>query len=254
MLARYAELGGGLAKLGDRPPERLWAHIAQAVARGDIDGVVGRYADDCVNVDHRELGWDEMRGPEQIEEFWRSVLAGTTDRHFEVDEVLACDDRVLAMRITFRGTGVDVAGALEIPMGTVFAVADGQCVRQDRYGHDDREAILARYAELTGRPATRSATAPSVSSPRPAPAGHAAIWTRCSSSPPRTGASPTTGGSPGRRCTTATAGGSCCRCPRARARTCTVAVDDVLAADERVIVTRLRPTSATAPTGGATIE
>jgi hypothetical protein len=68
----------------------------------------------------------------------------------EVDEVLACDERAIAMRVTWRGTAVDGGGQLDYPLGLVIVVEDGRAISHDQYDHDDTDAILARFAELSG--------------------------------------------------------------------------------------------------------
>jgi class 3 adenylate cyclase/ketosteroid isomerase-like protein/predicted ester cyclase len=146
----YAELGGGQGPLGDRPPERFWAELLRAYARSDLDALVALYDENVVSVDHRELGWDEMRW-ENIGDFWRSALATSTEQHAEIDEVLACDDRVIALRLTFHAVSADTGGVFAVPLGNVCVIEDGRWVRQERYDHDDTEAMLARYAELGGR-------------------------------------------------------------------------------------------------------
>ena len=72
------------------------------------------------------------------------------DVRFVIDEVLACDEWVIAHRGRYVGHGED-GGAAEIPVGYVIVVDDGRIVRQEMFDPDDREAILARFAELGGR-------------------------------------------------------------------------------------------------------
>jgi ketosteroid isomerase-like protein len=149
MLARYAELGGGLGPLGDRPPERFVRELVRRVAGHGVDAAIDLIADDEVTVDHRRFGWSETdkRGRLGV---LASMLAASLDVRFEVDEVLACDDRVIAICCAFRGHSADGGGAFEIAIGLVYVVEDALLCRADRYEYEDREAMLARFTELTG--------------------------------------------------------------------------------------------------------
>jgi ketosteroid isomerase-like protein len=151
MIARYAELGGGQAPLGDRPPERLIREFGRCAAARDVDGVVALYADDVDLIDHRRLGWDE-HGPDDV----RARLSGYVDSaptfYVRVDEVLACDERVIAVLLAACGEHRDGGGAFEVAIGWVAVVENGRLVRMERYEPDDRQAMLARFAELTGSP------------------------------------------------------------------------------------------------------
>ena len=151
MVARYAELGGGQAPLGDRAPERVLAEYARRFARRDPQRLFELYVENFVIVDHRKLGWEEVRGRDAAAEINRSAFAGTRDLRFEIDEVLACDELGIAVRGAWCGTAVDGGGELAIPVGIVMLIEDGRMVSHDFYDHDDREAMLARFAELGGR-------------------------------------------------------------------------------------------------------
>jgi hypothetical protein len=75
--------------------------------------------------------------------------------HF--DEVVACDDRVIALRITWRGDAAPGGGEAAVLYGAVAVVEDARMIRIELFEHDDRAAILARYAELAQqRPASDS--------------------------------------------------------------------------------------------------
>ena len=56
MLDRYAELGDR------RPPERYYEEFARRYNARDFDGVLALVAEDWVMVDHRAIGWEEIRG------------------------------------------------------------------------------------------------------------------------------------------------------------------------------------------------
>ena len=109
MLVQFAEVGGGLGPLGDRPPERWMAELCRRWAACDVEGLVDLYADDFVHVDHRALAWEEIH-KDDMRPVHESFLATGSDWWCEVDEVLACDDRVIALSVTFHCTNNDGDG------------------------------------------------------------------------------------------------------------------------------------------------
>jgi ketosteroid isomerase-like protein len=151
MVARYAELGGGQGPLGDLPPERVWSELIRRHAARDLGGVGEIIGPDCALVDHRRLGWEEIRGREALLAHLRNDFDVSTDARLEVDEVLACDDRVIALRATVHGTTIEGGARFNRPMGIVVLVEDGLIVRRDQYDHQDTKAMLARYTELGGK-------------------------------------------------------------------------------------------------------
>jgi len=151
MAARYAELGGGLGLLGDRPPERFYAEFARRYAARKVDRLADLYARDWAFVDHRSIGWDDLNGRGAAADIVRSAFAVTTDLHIEIDEVLACDASTIAMRMTYLGSSRDGGGLFELGVGLVSVIDAGRCLTADQYDHDDRAAMLARFAELSER-------------------------------------------------------------------------------------------------------
>ncbi len=99
MIARYVELGGGLAALGDRSPERWFARLARVQADQDQALLPSLYAEDYVLVDHRNVGWDPTDSRAAAVERIEAIWAGSTDMHLEVHEVLACDERAIALHL-----------------------------------------------------------------------------------------------------------------------------------------------------------
>ncbi len=149
-IALYAELGGGQAALGDRPPERFWAELARRWATLDHESIVALYAEDWIAVDHRQLGWENQRGREAARTQVRSAVESCATFRFEFDEVLVCDDRVIALVTRLLGTGVDGGGQWEISYGCVSVTESGVLTRRELYDPQDREAMLKRYEELLG--------------------------------------------------------------------------------------------------------
>jgi class 3 adenylate cyclase/ketosteroid isomerase-like protein/tetratricopeptide (TPR) repeat protein len=151
MIARFAELGGGQAALGDRPPERFWAEFCQRWATMDADRIAELYADDWVGIEHRQLGWEEMRGREAVRAYIASVLEDALDVRCEVEEVLACDERAIALIVTYGGSSTRIGrGTWQNGYGSVVLVDANQITRLERFEPDERDAMLACYFALGG--------------------------------------------------------------------------------------------------------
>jgi ketosteroid isomerase-like protein len=150
MIARYAELGGGAGPLGDRPPERFFKHWLRLTAAGEFEALADLVAEDFVRIDHRSLNWEPIRGREANLALWRSANAGVLHLRMEVEEVLACDQRVIAWRFSWRGAATGGPGEFAVSIGQVNVVEDGFWLSCDQYEPDDREAMLARFEELAG--------------------------------------------------------------------------------------------------------
>jgi len=145
--------------LGDRPPERYWAEYQRLYAAHDVDALLEMYVEDWVVTDHRALGWGNARGRKHAEALLRSVLSTSPNLRLEVDDVIACDEHVIAMRYTWRGHGLK-AGEVALSVGAVTVIEDGLWVSLDLYEPDDDQAMLARYAELGGHTRTLSERPP----------------------------------------------------------------------------------------------
>ena len=139
--------------LGDRPPERYWAEYQRLYGAHDVDALLEMYVEDWVVTDHRALGWGNARGRKHAEALLRSVLSTSPNLRLEVDDVLACDEHVIAMRYTWRGRGLK-AGEVALSVGAVTVIENGLWVSLDLYEPDDDQAMLARYAELGGHTRT----------------------------------------------------------------------------------------------------
>lgn len=148
MLARYTELGGGASALGDRPPEQFVRRWIRHFGASDFEAIKAMYSADVVQRDHRPLGYEETHGPEASVQWASSGRAASPELRVEVDEVLACDDRVLAVAISWRGRGVK-AGELALPMIWVIVVENDLLVGTDQYDPEHQADALARFAELS---------------------------------------------------------------------------------------------------------
>jgi ketosteroid isomerase-like protein len=150
MVRRYHELGGYPVGFADRSPERLVAAVYRYVARGDLEHLGELHADDAVILDHRALPWEDARGRAAIVRLYESGLSAFPDLWLDIVEVVACDERVMALRYKLRGHGIDGGGEMEVPLGAVVVAEQDQLVSVELYDMDDRAAMLARYSELGG--------------------------------------------------------------------------------------------------------
>ena len=139
------------AARGDRPTERFYTEFMRRYERHHLDSILAMYAERFVQVDHRLLGWHELRGHDAMRRQYESVFANSPDVRGEIDEIIACDDRVIAMRVAYRGHGRQ-AGEFEALFGCVTVVEEGRAISVDHYDYDDDPAMLRRYHELGGYP------------------------------------------------------------------------------------------------------
>jgi class 3 adenylate cyclase/ketosteroid isomerase-like protein len=148
MLARYRELGGTLDLLGHKPPERLWAEFKRLFDAHDVDGLLELYAEDWCFIDHRKLGMQLGTGPEGAAALFRSAFDGSADVRVDVEQVIACDERVIALAGAYRGTSSTEGAEFEIPFAVVTVIEDCLLHRTEAFEPEDRAAIIARYHEL----------------------------------------------------------------------------------------------------------
>jgi hypothetical protein len=136
-------------ELADLAPLRHYAEYGRRYASRDLDAFIALFAEDWQMVDHRAGGWESAIGREACRVLTASVLAVSPDVRFAVDEVLACDERVVAMRASYHGSGIGGRGRFAFEAGFVTVIADGLSTRVDIYEYDDNDALLARFADLT---------------------------------------------------------------------------------------------------------
>jgi hypothetical protein len=152
-IARFVELGGGLSKLGDTQPERLWREVARRFSAHDLDGLIALYAEGTAIIDHRKLAWESAHSDEdwrtRVSTFFTTSWEAIPDLRPEVGEVLAASDGAIALVIDWRGTVPFGGGEFLVSVGVVNAVESGQFVTYDQYEPESREAMLARFAELS---------------------------------------------------------------------------------------------------------
>ncbi len=133
----------------DRAPLRYYAEYARRYASRDLDSFMELFVEDWTMVDHRVVPPNAPIGREQCRALTASVFAVAPDVRFSLDDVLACDEHVIAMRASYQGQGPGGRGEFAFLAGFVTTVVDGHSVHVDQYEYDDDAAMLARYAELT---------------------------------------------------------------------------------------------------------
>jgi predicted ester cyclase len=149
--ASVAERIGVPPPLADLPPLRYYAEYARRYNAGNIDAFMELFSEGWVLVDHRTAGCEDVLGREGCRALTRSVFAVSPDVRFAIDEVLACNDRVVAFRASYDGHGLGGSGAFAFLGGFVTVVEDAHSISVDQYEYDDEEEMLARYRSLAGR-------------------------------------------------------------------------------------------------------
>jgi hypothetical protein len=152
LLARVADPPGVPPSLAHLAPLRYYAEYGRRYASRDLDAFMELFAEGWTMVDHRSGGAEEPIGRGTCRAWTASVFAVSPDVRFTIDDVLACDRRVVAIRTSYRGQGPDGRGEFAFLGGIVTLVEAGHSVHVDLYEYDDDEAMLARYRELTGAP------------------------------------------------------------------------------------------------------
>ncbi len=155
----------GLTLLGNRPVERWWAQFVRQFAQRDRGALTDLYAEDFLLVDHRAVGLEEVNGREMMLDLAASAWQMAPDIRAVINEVIACDDRVSIVLLTFVGSGADGGGAIEIPVGYVSVFADGRGIRGEQFDPSQRVAMIARYAELGGTGAVATVRAREIADP-----------------------------------------------------------------------------------------
>jgi SnoaL-like domain len=150
MPAGIAGAPGIPPELAELAPLRHYAEYGRRYAAHDLDAFLALFDAGWKLVDHRPGGWKSELGLEDCRALTASVFAVSPDVRFAVDEVLACDERVVAMRVSYHGSGIGGRGRFAFEAGVVALVEDEHTIRVDQYEYEDNEAMLARFAELSG--------------------------------------------------------------------------------------------------------
>ena len=134
-------------------PEAVLHHVGdwvRTVNAGDWDALRAGYAPDARLVDRRQLGWDEVRGPDGVVDIGRQTVELAPDTQLQ-NEVLAGwhdgDTVVWAVVCVYRGTEAEHHAQFEVRFGNV-GIARGGLTELNELLPDDIDAILERFDEL----------------------------------------------------------------------------------------------------------
>lgn len=118
------------------------AAIYAAFARGDLETVLEAMDDSVDWVTPATLPWSEgrYRGREGLSEYFGSFAAMLADPTIDPDELIAADDRVIAIGHE-RGRGVESGRAFEARFVHTWTLREGRVTRME--GLVDTAAITA---------------------------------------------------------------------------------------------------------------
>jgi hypothetical protein len=144
------DAGAGLcAACDDRAPLRYYAEYGKRYAARDLDAFMELFADGWTMVIRSAGAAIETIDVATCRAWTASVYAVSPDVRFAIDEVLACDERVLAMRASYHGQGPGGRGEFAYVAGFVTVVERGHSMHTEQFEYDDDAAMLARYTEIT---------------------------------------------------------------------------------------------------------
>lgn len=144
------ESSDGAASRNDLPPLRFFAEFGRRYAAHDIEALIELFAADW-HIDQRPGDWEgSIGGTAGARALIESVFAVSPDVRFKIDEVLACDERLIALRVSYSGHGEGGYGEFGYLSGYVATVEDGRWANTSEFEHDDDAGMLARYRELGG--------------------------------------------------------------------------------------------------------
>lgn len=130
-------------------PERIYARLCRSVNARDWDAVSDCLADDYQSSDHRSLGWEPARGPDEVVGFFRSWVEAAPDLEARVEWIGGDDERGV-LRISGFGHAADEmgGGAFEVVIVSFVTIRDGRVAHADHYAVGDEALVLARLADV----------------------------------------------------------------------------------------------------------
>jgi hypothetical protein len=143
-------LSEAIAARGDLAPLRFFGEFGRAYAARDVERLVALFDDDWTMADFRPHDSQNIYGVDGARALIRSVFAVSPDIRFAIDEVLACDDRVIALTVSYRGRAQGGLSEFNYISGYVAEIQGGHWFSTSEFEHDDRDAIIARYRALGG--------------------------------------------------------------------------------------------------------
>jgi ketosteroid isomerase-like protein len=146
MLARYEELRRTVEPAQETPAARLHAEHEHRFNERRLEEPPSLMADDFVMVDHRAVGWQEVRGQE-VMRWMRSAFDISPDITARCEPLLDDGGEVVVYRVTHSGRSHD-GGEFESTYDRVTVLRDGQFVRIEIFAPEAGNAMRARYEEL----------------------------------------------------------------------------------------------------------
>jgi hypothetical protein len=143
-------LSDAIAARGDLAPLRFFGEFGRAYAARDVERLVALFDDDWTMADFRPHDSQNIYGVAGARALIRSVFTVSPDIRFAIDEVLACDDRVIALTVSYRGLAQGGLGEFSYISGYVAEIENGRWFSTSEFEHDDHAAMLARYRALGG--------------------------------------------------------------------------------------------------------
>src|SRR5215210_6183439 len=117
----------------DTTPKAVMSAYFDALARHDLDAIAAAWAHDG----HSHIsGQADATGPEGVRAYWAELFGASPDLRFEVDAMIAEDDRVAVQwsaRGTFAGPGSYQGIEPTYARLDLFTLRDGRIVREDAY-------------------------------------------------------------------------------------------------------------------------
>ena len=126
-------------------PVETWRALTEAWLQSDWARVRGFLADDCVAVDHRPLGFGELRGGDALLAYLRGIRDLDPDARPEEQALLGESEHGLAGHISIRAAG-DTPFAIDYIL--VSEVRDGHIMRAWYFPLEARDEALRTFAAL----------------------------------------------------------------------------------------------------------
>jgi class 3 adenylate cyclase/ketosteroid isomerase-like protein len=148
--AAAAGAPAGGAALGDREVERIFDAYCTAFSAQDWDAVRALVHDNVALVDHRSIGWEEIRGIDAFLDAQRSGAAVAERPDLHVARVLEASDHLAIVDAALHAHTHAGGAAVEIPLGVLIRVRDDRVDRVELFAPGDEAGMRGRYAELSG--------------------------------------------------------------------------------------------------------